>query len=165
MRARAIVNAVGRALSGRRVDLRFLDDLPVAVRGRIVYEGVRVFERDAVVRLRQEVKARLEYHDFLAFERGGPRWVCRGRAPGLSGLGLAERVGGAGAFSPAEPPCKVEVYKAWSKVMQAAEEHPAEPVPLHIRNDPTPLMKGLGYGKGYRYDHAEPEALAGKPAD
>jgi len=76
---RRLLTAVGRALSGRRVDLRFLDDLPVAVRGRIVYEGVRVFERDAVVRLRQEVKARLEYHDFLAFERAG-------LGPGLAGL-------------------------------------------------------------------------------
>jgi len=53
-----------------------------------------------------------------------------------------------------------KVYEAWSQAMQAAEEHPAEPVPLHVRNAPTPLMKGLGYGKGYRYDHAEPEALA-----
>jgi putative ATPase len=44
--------------------------------------------------------------------------------------------------------------------MQAAEEHPAEPVPLHIRNAPTPLMKGLGYGKGYRYDQVELGALA-----
>ncbi|MBI2535619.1 MAG: replication-associated recombination protein A [Gemmatimonadetes bacterium] len=53
-----------------------------------------------------------------------------------------------------------KVYQAWSQAMQAAEAHPAEPVPLPIRNAPTPLMKGLGYGKGYRYDHAEPEALA-----
>lgn len=76
---RRLLTALGRALSGRRVDVRFLDDLPVAVRGRIVYEGLRVFERDAVVRLRQEVKARLEYHDFLEFERAG-------LGPGLTGL-------------------------------------------------------------------------------
>jgi len=60
----------------------------------------------------------------------------------------------------ATAPKSNKVYEAWSSAMQAAEEHPAEPVPLHIRNAPTPLMKGLGYGKGYRYDHAEPEALA-----
>ena len=60
----------------------------------------------------------------------------------------------------ATAPKSNRVYEAWSQAMQAAEEHPAEPVPLHIRNAPTPLMKGLGYGKGYRYDHAEPEALA-----
>jgi len=60
----------------------------------------------------------------------------------------------------ATAPKSNKVYQAWSQAVQAAEDHPAEPVPLHIRNAPTPLMKGLGYGKGYRYDHAEPEALA-----
>jgi putative ATPase len=60
----------------------------------------------------------------------------------------------------ATAPKSNKVYEAWGQAMQAAEEHPAEPVPLHIRNAPTPLMKGLGYGKGYRYDHAEPEAIA-----
>jgi putative ATPase len=60
----------------------------------------------------------------------------------------------------ATAPKSNKVYEAWGRAMEAAEEHPAEPVPLHIRNAPTPLMKGLGYGKGYRYDHAEPEALA-----
>lgn len=60
----------------------------------------------------------------------------------------------------ATAPKSNRVYDAWTRALQAAEEHPAEPVPLHIRNAPTPLMKGLGYGKGYRYDHAEPEALA-----
>ena len=34
------------------------------------------------------------------------------------------------------------------------------PVPLHIRNAPTRLMKELGYGKGYRYAHDEPDAYA-----
>jgi putative ATPase len=33
-------------------------------------------------------------------------------------------------------------------------------VPLHIRNAPTRLMKDLGYGKGYRYAHDEPQAFA-----
>src|SRR5262249_51580144 len=32
------------------------------------------------------------------------------------------------------------------------------PVPLHLRNAPTPLMKGLGYGAGYEYPHDHPEA-------
>jgi len=36
--------------------------------------------------------------------------------------------------------------------MRAARDTPAEPVPLHIRNAPTRLMKDLGYGSGYRYD-------------
>lgn len=34
-----------------------------------------------------------------------------------------------------------------------AREHMAEPVPMNIRNAPTSLMKGLGYGKGYKYAH------------
>ena len=36
----------------------------------------------------------------------------------------------------------------------------ADPVPLHLRNAPTPLMKQLGHGGGYRYAHDEPEAYA-----
>jgi putative ATPase len=54
------------------------------------------------------------------------------------------------------------VYSAWSGAQQAARDHPAEPVPLHIRNAPTSLMKGLGYGAGYRYDHAEGGHAAGQ---
>jgi len=60
----------------------------------------------------------------------------------------------------ATAPKSNRVYDAWSQALHAAQEHPAEPVPLHIRNAPTPLMKGLGYGAGYRYDHAEADALA-----
>jgi len=46
---------------------------------------------------------------------------------------------------------------ALSAAMNAAREHQAEPVPLHIRNAPTPRMKELGYGKGYEYAHDAPE--------
>ncbi len=60
----------------------------------------------------------------------------------------------------ATAPKSNRVYEAWGSATEAAREHPSAPVPLHIRNAPTGLMKGLGYGKGYRYDHAEPEALA-----
>ena len=42
--------------------------------------------------------------------------------------------------------------------LDAARATPAAPVPLHIRNAPTPLMKGLGYGRGYQYAHSSPEA-------
>jgi len=48
------------------------------------------------------------------------------------------------------------IYVAMKGVKRAIKERPAEPVPLHIRNAPTRLMKDLGYGKGYRYDHDEP---------
>ncbi|MBA3522849.1 MAG: recombination factor protein RarA, partial [Gemmatimonadales bacterium] len=42
--------------------------------------------------------------------------------------------------------------------LSAARETPAAPVPLHIRNAPTGLMKELGYGAGYRYAHVSPDA-------
>jgi putative ATPase len=42
--------------------------------------------------------------------------------------------------------------------MDAARESPSEPVPLHIRNAPTGLMKELGYGAGYRYAHDAEDA-------
>lgn len=47
---------------------------------------------------------------------------------------------------------------ALGAAMNAARETPAEPVPMHIRNAPTSLMKELGYGKGYQYAHDAPEA-------
>jgi putative ATPase len=47
---------------------------------------------------------------------------------------------------------------ALGAAMDAARETPAAPVPLHIRNAPTPLMKELGYHRGYRYAHDSPEA-------
>jgi putative ATPase len=46
---------------------------------------------------------------------------------------------------------------ALGAAMDAAKETPAAPVPLHIRNAPTPLMKDLGYHRGYRYAHDAPE--------
>jgi putative ATPase len=48
--------------------------------------------------------------------------------------------------------------RALHAALDAARETPAEPVPLHIRNAPTSLMAELGYGEGYQYAHAVPEA-------
>jgi putative ATPase len=45
------------------------------------------------------------------------------------------------------------LYTAYSAVQQDVEQTAAEPVPLHLRNAPTGLMKGLGYGQGYQYAH------------
>jgi putative ATPase len=42
---------------------------------------------------------------------------------------------------------------AYGAVQEDVEHTAAEPVPLHLRNAPTGLMKGLGYGKGYQYAH------------
>jgi putative ATPase len=53
------------------------------------------------------------------------------------------------------------VYTAYSQVLGEIEHTRQEPVPLHLRNAPTKLMKALDYGKGYRYAHDE----EGKVAD
>ncbi|MGA7382480.1 MAG: replication-associated recombination protein A [Terriglobales bacterium] len=45
------------------------------------------------------------------------------------------------------------LYTAYSEVVQDVEHTAAEPVPLHLRNAPTGLMKGMGYGQGYKYAH------------
>ncbi|MBL8981012.1 MAG: replication-associated recombination protein A, partial [Gemmatimonadetes bacterium] len=57
----------------------------------------------------------------------------------------------------ATAPKSNRVYTAWKAALDLARAHPAEPVPLHIRNAPTALMKELGYGDGYQYAHAAPE--------
>jgi len=54
----------------------------------------------------------------------------------------------------ATAPKSNRVYTAFAQAMAAAAEHPAEAVPLHIRNAPTKLMEELGYGEGYKYAHA-----------
>lgn len=46
----------------------------------------------------------------------------------------------------------VKSYKAYNLVKQTISQKPAYPVPLHIRNAPTRLMKNLDYGKGYKYN-------------
>ncbi|MXW16265.1 MAG: replication-associated recombination protein A, partial [Gemmatimonadetes bacterium] len=64
------------------------------------------------------------------------------------------------------------LYKGWGRALSRARETPAEPVPLHLRNAPTRLMKDLGHGEGYLYDpdqpggvsrqHYLPEAMTGE---
>jgi putative ATPase len=55
------------------------------------------------------------------------------------------------------------VYLAYSRAAGDAHAAVAEPVPLHLRNAPTRLMKDLDYGKGYQYAHDEPDAIADMP--
>jgi putative ATPase len=50
------------------------------------------------------------------------------------------------------------VYTALDAARRDVRERPAEPVPLHLRNAPTGLMRDLGYGRGYQYAHDAPEA-------
>jgi putative ATPase len=52
------------------------------------------------------------------------------------------------------------VYTAYGAVQQDIEQTRQEPVPLHLRNAPTRLMKELGYAKGYRYAHDEEDKVA-----
>jgi len=52
------------------------------------------------------------------------------------------------------------VYTAWGAVKSEIEQTRQEPVPLHLRNAPTKLMKELDYGKGYRYAHNESDKIA-----
>ncbi|HEY8469043.1 MAG TPA: replication-associated recombination protein A [Longimicrobiales bacterium] len=49
-------------------------------------------------------------------------------------------------------------YRALQAALEAARETPAAPVPLHLRNAPTDLMRELGYGREYRYAHDSPDA-------
>jgi putative ATPase len=72
----------------------------------------------------------------------------------------------------ARAPKSNAVLRAYSAANRDAVETAREPVPLHLRNAPTPLMKHLGYGKDYRYVHSDqaakeemsclPEKLKGK---
>jgi putative ATPase len=52
------------------------------------------------------------------------------------------------------------VYRAYGAAAADAHTQAAEPVPLHLRNAPTKLMKELSYGKDYQYAHDEPDAIA-----
>jgi putative ATPase len=52
------------------------------------------------------------------------------------------------------------VYMAYNEAAEAAAKEVAEPVPLHLRNAPTRLMKSLEYGKDYRYAHDEADGIA-----
>jgi len=52
------------------------------------------------------------------------------------------------------------VYMAYGAVQEEIEHTRQEPVPLHLRNAPTRLMKDLGYSRGYRYAHDEEDRIA-----
>ena len=52
------------------------------------------------------------------------------------------------------------LYTAYGAVLQDVEQTAAESVPLHLRNAPTGLMKGLGYGKDYQYAHDTEDKVA-----
>jgi putative ATPase len=53
------------------------------------------------------------------------------------------------------------VYTAWGAVTEDIENTRAEPVPLHLRNAPTKLLKDLNYGRDYQYAHDIEGKVAG----
>ncbi len=53
-------------------------------------------------------------------------------------------------------------YRAYQQARDSARRHGSLMPPLHILNAPTQLMRQLGYGRGYRYDHDEPERFSGQ---
>ena len=60
----------------------------------------------------------------------------------------------------AQAPKSNSLYVAYKKTQGDVESGRNEPVPLHLRNAPTSLMKNLGYGRGYRYAHDEVDRIA-----
>ncbi|HWA30961.1 MAG TPA: replication-associated recombination protein A [Rhizomicrobium sp.] len=62
----------------------------------------------------------------------------------------------------ASAPKSNAVYAAFGAAKRAAQEHGSLMPPAHILNAPTKLMKNLGYGKGYEYDHEAEEGFSGQ---
>ena len=60
----------------------------------------------------------------------------------------------------ASAPKSNAVYTAFKQARDLAKQTGHEPVPNHLRNAPTQLMKDIGYGQQYRYAHDEPDAFA-----
>lgn len=58
----------------------------------------------------------------------------------------------------AKAPKSNAVKDAYQAALRDASETAREPVPLHLRNAVTPLMRKVGYGEGYRYVHDDPRA-------
>ncbi len=54
-------------------------------------------------------------------------------------------------------------YRAIDRALAAAREAGSAAVPMHLRNAPTGLMKGMGYGRGYEYPHDAPDAFVATP--
>jgi putative ATPase len=86
-------------------------------------------------------------HAWETFDRLGP-------PEGLIALAQA-------AIYLALAPKSIAVYRAEGAARRAVAEHPAEPVPLAIRNAPTPLMGELGYGRDYVYAPDTEDGMAG----
>jgi putative ATPase len=62
----------------------------------------------------------------------------------------------------ATAPKSNSVGEAYGRAVQDAQATVAEPVPLHLRNTPTPLMRSMGHGEGYKYDHYSRDHYSGQ---
>ncbi len=62
----------------------------------------------------------------------------------------------------ATAPKSNSVGSAYNRALQDAKATISEPVPLHLRNAVTDLMKGMGYGRDYKYDHSSPGHYSGQ---
>ena len=60
----------------------------------------------------------------------------------------------------AAAPKSNRLYEGWGRVREAVRDTPAAPVPMHLRNAPTQLMKDLGHGEGYQYDPDQPGGVS-----
>jgi predicted nucleotidyltransferase len=76
---RRLLVELGRAVPEAAVEVRLLDELPIAIAGRVLAEGRRLVDADPAARVRAEVAVRMRYHDFLPFEQLATR-------EGLAGL-------------------------------------------------------------------------------
>src|SRR5437867_774946 len=109
-----------------------------SLRPEVTDEGLRSIARAATGALSLTLAAK-EAYDFLGDPEGE--------------LALAQAT-----LYLALAPKSNAVYVAYNEAKEDVAERPAEPVPLHIRNAPTRLMKDLGYGAGYQYAHDAPDA-------
>jgi len=62
----------------------------------------------------------------------------------------------------ATAPKSNSIGTAYGRAVEDAQATAAEPVPLHLRQAPTPLMRQMGHGEGYQYDHASPGHYSGQ---
>jgi len=81
--------------------------------------------------------------------------ICNAAREAVEFLGMPEgglALAQAAAYLAIAPKSNA-LYTAYAAVQRDVQETAADPVPLHLRNAPTRLMKELGYGKGYQYAH------------
>jgi putative ATPase len=96
----------------------------------------------------------------LADPQALPIAVAAASATHQTGMPEATTALAQAAIYLATAPKSNAVYRAYGDAAEQATRDVAEPVPHHLRNAPTALMRRLGYGQGYRYAHDEPEAVA-----